>query len=95
MLNEDIQRYHMEVIIYLRVQEPKGPWFKSRSDHRIFLSKKLIPRLLLSTQDHKWVPVREKSQCAVAAYCAECKRTTYIPVIGGKCQSRLKMSLVS
>ncbi|KAH3708301.1 hypothetical protein DPMN_067748 [Dreissena polymorpha] len=66
------------------VLEPEGPWLKFRSDHGIFLSKTLIPRLLLSTQEYKWVPVREKSQCAVAANCAECKRTTYIPVIGGQ-----------
>ncbi|KAH3822231.1 hypothetical protein DPMN_124005 [Dreissena polymorpha] len=36
----------------------------------ISLSKKFIP-LLLSTQVYKWVPVREISQCAVAAYCAK------------------------
>ena len=48
----------------------------------ISLSKKFIPHLLLSTQVYKWVPVRDKSQCSVAANCAECKRTTYIPVIG-------------
>ncbi|KAH3720889.1 hypothetical protein DPMN_063800 [Dreissena polymorpha] len=35
------------------------------------LSKKFIQRLLLSTQVYKWVPVREISQCAVAAYCAK------------------------
>ncbi|KAH3781234.1 hypothetical protein DPMN_159060 [Dreissena polymorpha] len=37
----------------------------------IFLSKKFIPHLLLSTQVFKWVHMREKSQCAVAAYCAK------------------------
>ncbi|KAH3755874.1 hypothetical protein DPMN_190573 [Dreissena polymorpha] len=37
----------------------------------ISLSKKFIPHLLLSTQVYKWVPVREISQCAVAAYCAK------------------------
>ncbi|KAH3782278.1 hypothetical protein DPMN_160253 [Dreissena polymorpha] len=37
----------------------------------ISLSKKFIPHLLLSTQVYKWVPVREKSQYAVAAYCAK------------------------
>ncbi|KAH3877177.1 hypothetical protein DPMN_001036 [Dreissena polymorpha] len=39
----------------------------------ISLSKKFVPHLLLSTQVYKWVPVREISQCAVAAWC---KRTT-------------------
>ncbi|KAH3867165.1 hypothetical protein DPMN_030290 [Dreissena polymorpha] len=38
----------------------------------IFLSKKFIPHVLLSTQVYNWVPVREISQCAVAAYCTEC-----------------------
>ncbi|KAH3815718.1 hypothetical protein DPMN_144249 [Dreissena polymorpha] len=42
----------------------------------ISLSKKFIPHLFLSTQVYKWVPVREISQCAVAALCAICKRTT-------------------
>ncbi|KAH3755858.1 hypothetical protein DPMN_190557 [Dreissena polymorpha] len=37
----------------------------------ISLSKKFIPHLLLSTQVYKWVPVREISQCAVAANCAK------------------------
>ncbi|KAH3866435.1 hypothetical protein DPMN_029499 [Dreissena polymorpha] len=37
----------------------------------ISLSKKLIPHLLHSTQVYKWVPVREISQCDVAAYCAK------------------------
>ncbi|KAH3866581.1 hypothetical protein DPMN_029715 [Dreissena polymorpha] len=37
----------------------------------ISLSKKFIPHLLLSTQVYKWVPVREISQFAVAAYCAK------------------------
>ncbi|KAH3717818.1 hypothetical protein DPMN_060614 [Dreissena polymorpha] len=37
----------------------------------ISLSKKFIPQLLLSTQVYKWVPAREISQCAVAAYCAK------------------------
>ncbi|KAH3850952.1 hypothetical protein DPMN_093428 [Dreissena polymorpha] len=36
----------------------------------ISLSKKFIPHLLLFTQVYEWVPVREISQCAVAAYCA-------------------------
>ncbi|KAH3848449.1 hypothetical protein DPMN_090813 [Dreissena polymorpha] len=38
----------------------------------ISLSKKFVPHLLLSTQVYKWVPVREISQCAVAAWCAIC-----------------------
>ncbi|KAH3779869.1 hypothetical protein DPMN_157677 [Dreissena polymorpha] len=38
---------------------------------RISLGKKFIPHLLLSIQVYKWVPVREISQCAVAAYCAK------------------------
>ncbi|KAH3794683.1 hypothetical protein DPMN_148221 [Dreissena polymorpha] len=37
----------------------------------ISLSKNFIPQLLVSTQVKKWVPVREISQCAVAAYCAK------------------------
>ncbi|KAH3857704.1 hypothetical protein DPMN_100316 [Dreissena polymorpha] len=37
----------------------------------ISLRKKFIPHLLLSTQVYKWVPVREISKCAVAAYCAK------------------------
>ncbi|KAH3770471.1 hypothetical protein DPMN_171758 [Dreissena polymorpha] len=41
------------------VLEPEGPWFKSHSDHGIFLGKTLIPRFLLSIQEYKWVPVRE------------------------------------
>ncbi|KAH3884967.1 hypothetical protein DPMN_008953 [Dreissena polymorpha] len=57
-----------------------GRWLKDREvpgsnpalTTGIFLSKKFIPHLLLSTQVYKWVPVREISQCAVAANCAEC-----------------------
>ncbi|KAH3846308.1 hypothetical protein DPMN_088608 [Dreissena polymorpha] len=48
----------------------------------ISLSKKFIPHLLLSTQVYKWVPVREISQSAVAAYCA--KMLTDDPVIRKK-----------
>ena len=62
-------------------------WSRNR---KIVLSKKIIPRLLLSTQEYKWVPVRDKSLCAVAANCAECKRTTYIPVIGGQMSKSIK-----
>ncbi|KAH3707750.1 hypothetical protein DPMN_067163 [Dreissena polymorpha] len=58
------------------VQGLEGPSFESPTGHWIFLSKKVSPRLLLSTQVYKWVPVREISQCAVAAYCAICKWTT-------------------
>ncbi|KAH3831874.1 hypothetical protein DPMN_105146 [Dreissena polymorpha] len=47
----------------------------------IFLSKKLILHLLLSTQVYKWVPVSKKSQCAMAAYCANMLTETSCPVI--------------
>ncbi|KAH3890500.1 hypothetical protein DPMN_014584 [Dreissena polymorpha] len=50
-----------------------GRWLKDREvpGSNPAVSKKFIPHLLLSTQVYKWVPVREISQCAVAAYCAE------------------------
>jgi len=37
-----------------------------------FLEQEIQPALLLSTQVYKWVPVRNISQCSVAAYGADC-----------------------
>jgi hypothetical protein len=37
-----------------------------------FLKQEIKPSLLLSTQVYKWVPVRNISQCSVAAYDADC-----------------------
>ena len=44
----------------------KGLGFESRPSHRIFLGRKFIPHVPLSTQVFKLVPVKEISQCAVA-----------------------------
>ncbi|KAH3738966.1 hypothetical protein DPMN_045610 [Dreissena polymorpha] len=54
---------------WLRDREVSGS--NSALTTGISLSKKFIPHLLLSTQVYKWIPVREISQCAVAAYCAK------------------------
>ena len=76
-----------------------GPWFKSRPDHRNFLSYKFIPHLLLFTQVYKWVSVREISQCAVAA-CTILWRKRLTDDLwpsdrGDKCQSRLNIYIVN
>ncbi|KAH3707050.1 hypothetical protein DPMN_066444 [Dreissena polymorpha] len=55
----------------------------------ISLSKNCIPHLLFSTQVYKWVPVREISQCAVAAYCAKILTDYLRPSDQGKIVKRL------
>ncbi|KAH3854271.1 hypothetical protein DPMN_096809 [Dreissena polymorpha] len=55
-------------------RDPEVPGSNPALTTGIFLSKKCILHLLLSTQVYKRVPVREMRQCAEAAYCAKMLR---------------------